>query len=180
MFCIALRVQPGREGLIVRPSMEYDAELDNVTSLLIDLCDQLASLDVLEFFVSGFGEERWPATVDVDLATILEQMPEVRAALTEKRSFNLDFYEQSLQRFLHFEFSGDNLVVTCNSFTSWIPTPSTLEIRLDELVNSLQQVRKVFFSSIDFQNFESLPRLWIEEWWALTDFSGICKQIHSS
>jgi len=49
-----------------KPSMEqpdYNEELDNIESLITDICDVLSDTQTIRFRVSGFGEPAWPVDV---------------------------------------------------------------------------------------------------------------------
>lgn len=50
-------------------------------------------------FVSGFGQKKWPVDCRTDLATIIEQIPEILEKIRAERFFfKLDFYEQGIER----------------------------------------------------------------------------------
>jgi hypothetical protein len=59
----------------------YDIELDNITSVLIDICDALAEEASVHFLVGGFGQDPWPVDVRMDLPVVIEQVP-MRTATT--------------------------------------------------------------------------------------------------
>lgn len=54
-----------------------DMELDDVVAILIRICEVFESSGVITFFVSGFGQEKWPVDCRTDLATIIEQVPSI-------------------------------------------------------------------------------------------------------
>ena len=78
----------------------YDTELDDERSVLRDVCAALAVDDRIRFVVQ-FAGETWPVDVRTDLVTVLEQLPDTR--LAPSQPFDIDFYEQGLERTLHFE-----------------------------------------------------------------------------
>jgi hypothetical protein len=76
----------------------YDPELDNITSVLTDICEALAEEGSVRFVVDGFGQDPWPVDVRTDLPVVIEQVPAVLKALRSGFSTSLGFYEQGIQR----------------------------------------------------------------------------------
>jgi hypothetical protein len=109
---ISLEVPESVSVEIVNDQPEYDDELDDIRSLLGSICESMAEDPGIKFVVT-FKDELWPTDVETDLLTLLEQLPEVRKRL--ETPFDLDFYEQGLERTLHFTPLGDNLLVRCDS-----------------------------------------------------------------
>ena len=58
----------------------YDEAQDDVTRVLADICESLATSEGVDFVVRGFGQDRWPVDVRVDLAVVVEQVPGVLSA----------------------------------------------------------------------------------------------------
>jgi hypothetical protein len=111
----------------------HDPASDDITSVLHDICeclaDEGASLDV-----GGFGQDHWPLDVRTDLLTLLEQFPEVMAAVRNARQeFSIDFYEQGVQRRIDFHRRGNDVVARCISSTSWVPNPAVEVISAEDL-----------------------------------------------
>ena len=77
------------------PTRTYHLELDDVRSILNDVCDWLQPH--ARFIVSGFGQARWPVDVRTDLCVLLEQLPSALLALASDAPFEIDFYEQGIQ-----------------------------------------------------------------------------------
>jgi hypothetical protein len=143
----------------------YDAELDDVGSILADLCDELAESECVEFLVSGFGQDSWPVDVRVDLLTILEQLPSTALAIRSGApEFRLDFYEQGLQRFLTFERSNDNVLVRCVGGLTWQPEPVAMILPFTDLSGMLDSLRAEFISIASAINPELARHPWLEEW----------------
>lgn len=61
--------------------LQYEDGVDDVRSILCDVCDALAGSSSADFIVSGFGQERWPVDVRTDLAVFLEQLPNALASV---------------------------------------------------------------------------------------------------
>ena len=100
-------------------SNAYDEELDDVRSLLHDLCAALADVGRIRFVVQ-FAGEHWPVDVSAD------QLPGVKG-LAEP--FEIDFYEQGLERTLHFAPRGGEIDVHCTSrHATWTAPVTTVRL----------------------------------------------------
>lgn len=107
--------------------LNSELELDDVVVILISICEVFELSGVVSFVVSGFGQEKWPVDCRTDLATIIEQIPDILEKVSKGIfSFQLDFYEQGIERQLVFEEEGELVRVTCMSRTNWIPNPNTI------------------------------------------------------
>lgn len=107
----------------------YDEQSDDVNSILNDICEVMSETNLVIFVVNGFGQRGWPVDVSTDLATILEQVPfALNSIINENYIFELDFYEQGIQRRLLFSLveTGDVVRVDCISGTHWTPNPSMI------------------------------------------------------
>ncbi|WP_442602925.1 hypothetical protein [Paenibacillus sp. KN14-4R] len=123
----------------------YELELDDVVAIIISICEVFESSEIVSFFVSGFGQEKWPVDCRTDLATIIEQIPNVLEKIRKgKYSFQLDFYEQGIERQLLFEEDSSLVKVTCVSRTNWIPNPSTIHMERDEVLTMFESLYKNF------------------------------------
>jgi hypothetical protein len=127
LFEIRLSIaHPGAPGVQQAARLAADAELALVMSTI---CRWLARQDVVVFEACGFGEQRWPVDVGVDLAVVAQQIPDILHGLLDRRAVDLDFYEQGLQRLVTFEpVDQDNVHVACRSGTSWTPTPDVYAV----------------------------------------------------
>ena len=89
-----------------RAPSTYDPELDDIRSVLSDICGALAETDGVRFHAEGFDDVPWRATVRTDLPITLEQIPHVLSGLKKETSVELDFFEQGLERSVRFEGTG--------------------------------------------------------------------------
>jgi len=118
---------------------DYSPEYDNINTLLSDLCDVLGDHSGLKFSVSGFGGNAWPVDVRTDLLTVVEVLNEIINRIScGAYNFDLDLYEQGMERKLFFQEVNDMIVVTCESNTAWVPSENKIEMKKEE-------VRKMFF-----------------------------------
>ncbi len=128
---LSIRIDADLDRFVPRPPPlpAYDAELDNIVSVLTDACEVVAATGLVRFVVIGFGAEPWNVSVETDLATILPQLPETLARLAEGVDCELCFFEQGVERSLRFLGAGSELRVECVSFhPTWTPEPATMSI----------------------------------------------------
>lgn len=124
---------------------EYDAEIDDHRSLLINVCEIIQTKNLGIFRVGGFGEDCWPVDIATDLPVFLEQLPQALESLDAANSFEIDFYEQGIERILFFSPYGEqNWKIACASQTSWIPDPETVVLGGGSLEVMLQGVYREF------------------------------------
>lgn len=99
------------------PPNGYDESLDDIRSILSDLCRALEQEG--ELSVSGFGQDRWPVDVGTDLLILLEQLPALLRCLSCGKPAALEFYEQGIERNLLFTPAGDrNVSITLRHLVS--------------------------------------------------------------
>lgn len=143
----------------------YDLELDNITSVLTDICEALAEEASVRFLVGGFGQDPWPVDVRMDLPVVIEQVPAVLAAIRNGAGTSLGFYEQGIQRVLAMDPTGDDeVIVECQSMTSWQPRPSTIKMKRQHLLEALG----TFLGELVERARQRCPDLvenpWFREW----------------
>lgn len=98
-------------------------------TILDEICDRLSDTNKIDFIINGFGEERWPVDVWCDLSVLLEQLPEAFENLRKsKYNFEIDLYEQGIQRKLIINGDTNLAFIKCISETDWIPEPGKIEI----------------------------------------------------
>jgi hypothetical protein len=139
-----------------------ELELEDVRFLLADICRELE--DGVEFAVSGFGQDKWPVDVPVDLAIILEQFPEIFCAIREGTQLNIDFYEQGIERYIKLTPDGEHYVAVCTSMTTWQPNPDTEIIRRADLEKMLLDVKETFIGVLEKVAPNLLDHSWMQEW----------------
>ncbi len=103
----------------------YDLELDNQNSVILDICEIFHYAGNIKFVVSGFGEDEWNLSCLMDLPCIIEDLPYILSKIKAKDyNFDLDFYEQGVQRKITFVASGDSVTLKASSWIDWEPNPS--------------------------------------------------------
>ncbi|MDO7908895.1 hypothetical protein Q5741_21195 [Paenibacillus sp. JX-17] len=142
-----------------------DFELDDVVAVLISICEVFEQSEMVSFVVSGFGQEKWPVDCRTDLATVIEQIPDILEKVSKGIfSFELNFYEQGIERQLVFEEEGGLVRVTCMSRTNWIPNPNTILFDKVEVSTMFNNFHKKFleYSSVLCTDLANNPLL--ENW----------------
>lgn len=125
-------------------NFSYDEELDDIESLIMDICDCLSETERVKFNVLGFGESQWPVDVWLHLSSIVPQVPDVLMALAKSKDVTLDFYEQGVGRVLHFHCHSHIVEVTCKDLFDTFEHPSKEFIDLSELKQMLTDFLKSF------------------------------------
>lgn len=143
---------------------QYEEELDDTRAIISDICDALADSSSAEFVISGFGQDRWPVDARTDLATLLEQLPSAIASIQSGVSFSLDFYEQGVERTIHFERTGDNYSAHCESRSNWQPSPTIETISRVELQGMLVAVRTNLMQFLLQNAPHTANHPWIKHW----------------
>lgn len=111
-----------------------DLELDGPLSMLTCICEAFQNSPSVSFVVGGFGQDHWPVDCRTDLCTVMEQVPNIlKNARADAYSFELDFYEQGIERRLLFEEDMDLIKITCSSRTEWLPKPSSIVMTKSEV-----------------------------------------------
>jgi hypothetical protein len=144
------------------PGRTYDHDLEDVRFILTDICRELEH--GLEFVVSGFGQDRWPVDVSVDLAIILEQFPEIFRAIREGTQLNIDFYEQGIERYIKLTPDREHYVAVCTSISKWQPNPNTERIHRANFEKMLLDIKETFTGVLETVAPNLLKHVWIQEW----------------
>lgn len=144
--------------------LRYDEELDDVRSILSDICEALADGTPADFLASGFGQARWPVDVRTDLPAFLEQLPDAIASAESGISFSLDFYEQGIARTIHFAPQDQHYSAQCESHTEWKPNPVLETIDRLELQRMLSDVRENLMYFLARKSPLTAAHPWIKAW----------------
>lgn len=116
--------------------------------------------------ISGFGQSEWPADCRTDLATVMEQVPEILKKIKlNQYEFILDFYEQGMERQVTFSPDNDVIKLICSSHTRWIPEPVSIFMEKEQISRMYEDLYNRFleFGEILCSDLIQDPLL-IEEW----------------
>jgi hypothetical protein len=164
MFRIYLQVseQAPRAGSAEGNSGRYRPELDNVLSLLDDLCEALAETQRAVFWVEGFGQSPWPVDVATDLSVCLSELPKVANWLRHGGEGQCEwwFFEQGIERKLVLSLEGEQIRIRCVSFGDWKPSPEVEFLAYHLLWAMLRDLVRVFHE----QARALCPRIVAHEW----------------
>ena len=148
-------------------NFSYDEELDDIESLIMDICDSLSETERVQFKVSGFGDSQWPVDVWLHLSTIVPQIPDVLIALNESKDVALDFYEQGVGRVLHFHCNSHIVEVRCKDLFDKFEHPTKELINLSELKQMLTDFLQsfIYLATIACPNIvnHEMFRKWLKE-----------------
>lgn len=144
--------------------LDFDPEFDDARSLIGSVCRLLHDSEVANFLVSGFGDERWPVDVFADLPTFLEQIPVgLKAIEVASNEFDIEFYEQGIERTISFRRANDVYEMSCQSLTNWQPsTGETMSV--SGLRDLFESVRNEFMKSTLGVPMTSKARGVLDEW----------------
>lgn len=144
--------------------LNYDDELDDVRSILMNICDILEDTSAAKFVVSGFGQASWPVDVRTDLAVLLEQIPNAISSIDLGAPLTLDFYEQGLERKIHFTPQGETYSARCESWTAWRPDPAIETIGTSHLREMLSNIREGLMNFLSIKAPRVAAHPWIRAW----------------
>lgn len=148
----------------------YDPTLDNIQSILSDVCEALHGHG--QFVVSGFGDDAWPFDVHTELCLFLEQLPQLLNDIQAGKLGELDFYEQGVERVITFTPNGSDYQLTCQSLTDWQPDPAAVTLDRVALENMLTKARLDFIGIVRAVAPELLAHPWMKLWTAGTAYFG--------
>lgn len=146
-------VQPGDQLL-------YDCPL----ALLISIGDYLEEIEGCSLSIGGFGQDCWPVTVEPELSILMAQIPNALSSIERNEYFEIDFYEQGVERVLKFYPAINAYQIVCESRGHWIPEPNSIEYDKFALKNIFSELLEDFLLHIKYvKNDPKLARL-LEEW----------------
>lgn len=146
------------------PHEEYDENLHDVNAIVMDMCIALGDANAFEFRVSGFGDERWPVDVATDLATVLQQLPGALTACAKGEPFDLDLFEQGIERRLEFVPRGESYEVRCSSRTDWYPAPEVERIDAKAVFAMLHRLKRTFCDMCEKLLPETSAHPWFQQY----------------
>ncbi len=144
---------------------EYDKELDNEVSVILDICNILQGIDTVILKVSGFGDDNWLVDCGFDLPCVLEVLPHIINQISENSyNFEIDFFEQGTERTVFFEDSGVQVSLECVSRTDWQPNPKKIIMQKDDIKSMFKNFRDDFICCSEKNCKDLLYNEFLAEW----------------
>lgn len=125
-----------------RSDMTYDAELNDVRSILRDLCGSLAELPGVRFIVT-VGDPM-PVSVRRDLVVVLEQLRDLLAGLRREGTATLDFYEQGIEAQLVFSVRDEQIRIERRDLLGRLPPPREMDLPRGMVMDCLRTLAHTF------------------------------------
>ena len=141
-------------------SLDWDINLENQDQdydydcILLDICNMLYEAKQVIFKIEGFGEKWNIVDCKADLPCILEQMDTILEVILKKGDFEIDFYEQGLERLLKFSFKRETVCITCTSYVN-MPPISVIEMEYESVKHLFWKLYDDFLMCIE----RLLPRV---------------------
>ena len=121
---------------------------------------------LFDFHVSGFGEERWPLSLETDFVILLEQLLPFCEWIfgSTEDNFIIDFYEQGVERVIHYSRRAEIIKITCESYTDWVPNPKTEFISKNDLIAEITAFITALFLILQKISPILVENVLIKEW----------------
>jgi hypothetical protein len=91
-------------------------------------------------------------------------LPSALRALASDAPFEIDFYEQGVQRKVAFEPSGNDYVATCLSYGDWNPNPSVETLDRASLETMLVTIQTQFIQAFRAAAPNLVAHPWVHGW----------------
>jgi hypothetical protein len=143
----------------------YDPELDNLSSLLSDICERLEIAGVV-FWACLCSEEPWPVDVQIDLVIVLEQLAAVVESIGRGEAVELRFYEQGIEQVVAFSpASIAQVAIECRHLLADPAGPSRrVVLRQSELFRQLTALAEAFLLAAEVSSPDVVCHPWFEQW----------------
>ena len=134
MFEIKIQVDENKKYSKLQEQIKYDDELDDITSLVMDMCNYFEEVNLIAFVVKGFKGLKWPVDVRTDLSSIVPQIPTAIKRLKIRQDCRIQFFEQGIERELHIKCDNSEVVIDCLTLLGAPATSESEKMHLDELL----------------------------------------------
>jgi hypothetical protein len=103
---------------------------------------------MVRLHIGGFGQDPWPVDVATDLAVAIEQVPRALSALRSAAPFQLNFFEQGIERYIAGTVHDDRIALECTSMSlGWSPVPPVEVLRPADAEKMLSDLHATFLAS---------------------------------
>lgn len=141
--------------------MEKDCSL----AVISMICDIFEISGAVTFKASGFGQNEWPVDCRIDLATVMEQVPEILKKIElNQYDFILDFYEQGMERQVAFSQDKDAVKLTCSSRTHWTSDPIFIHMKKEQISRIFEDLYNRFLEIGEILCSDLIHDPMLKEW----------------
>lgn len=153
--------------LAVTTATAYDDELDDVRSILRDVCRIMEDMCCIQFRVMICTSIPWPVTIQTDLCVVMEQLPDVLKAICSHSVAKIEFYEQGIERSVLFIPREDRMLVQCKALVAMNLCPlDTMILDRRIVVDELAALARDFVSFAEICCSQLAHHPWFREWTA--------------
>jgi hypothetical protein len=140
----------------------YDLELDDVRSILRDLCASMAELPGVRFTLTV--ADPLPVSVRRDLVVVMEQLCDVLAGLREAGTATLDLYEQGIETQLVFAQQGAQMRIERRDLVGRQNPPREVVLPSEVVVESLRTLARTFVDAARRRSPQRCAHPWFTDW----------------
>ena len=140
----------------------YVVELDDVRSILRDVCRSLAEVPGARFSVT-VGDPM-PVSTRRDLLVVMEQLRDVLAGLREEGAATLDLYEQGVEAQLLFAAGDGEIRVERRDLLGRPTPPCEVQLPREAVLTSLRSFARTFVDATRRRSPGRASHPWFGEW----------------
>lgn len=144
------------------PNIIYDTELDDVRSILRDVCKSLGELSGVR--LSVVVGDSIQVGVRRDLVVVMEQLRDVLAGLRDERTATLDLYEQGVETQLVFAVEGEQMSVERRDLLGRPSPPCELRLPREVVAAALCSLARTFVDAAKRRSPERTSHPWFVHW----------------
>ena len=145
-----------------RADVAYDPELDDLRSILRDVCASLADLPGVRFAI--VVEVPVPVSVRMDLVIVMEQLLDTLATFRQGGVGMLDLYEQGIEAQLVFAGEGELVRIERRDLMGRSKPAGEVRWARDAFVESLSALARTFVDAARRRSPRRAAHPWFAEW----------------
>lgn len=140
----------------------YHPELDDVTSILRDVCASLADLPGVKFVVAVGAP--MPVSVRRDLVVVMEQLCDALTSLRAKGLATLDLYEQGIEAQLVFAVEGELMRIERRDLLGRSKPSCEIHLARETAVESMRVLARTFVDAAMHRCPKRTAHPWFADW----------------
>ena len=131
-----------------RKLRDYDASYHDIRLILSDMGEKMRRHTDCSFFLSGFGHDRWPLSLDYDLGMFVGDFDVLFDWLDSSvdQGFTYNFGRQGFEVKLHLSKAGDQVAIKCSGVIGFEPNPEIEMIGKEEFNSQLTDFLQNFIA----------------------------------